>query len=86
MYTFKIIKVDYEKGDNVSILRFYDLRGPEKVSLDGYYPGLKECKAINYSISNLKQVIQNVANKVKFAPFRNHCLTRLMETCFTKGS
>ena len=45
--------------------------------------GAKEAKAVNMSLGSLQKVIDALAKKSKFVPFRDHALTRLMQESLT---
>ena len=73
------------KVGSSSIIEFFDIRGPERVSLAGDLKGRKECLAVNQSLSAIYKVVKNLAStKTKGqASFRENPITLMLKDALT---
>ncbi len=83
-----ILTVCIEREGLVSSIKFFDLRGPERVAASGSHKsqGALEALGINQSLSALTDVITSLASKKTHIPFHNHQLTLTMKDSFLNGN
>lgn len=79
--------IEGKKRQKLSVIHLVDLAGSEKVGKTGATGDrLKEAAGINKSLSALGLVIEKLADQAKVIPYRDSCLTRILQNALGGNS